>query len=69
MTSENIEDIKADAKKAASDLGNIVSHAKADAKADAEKAKADLENKLAHAKADAEKAKANIGKKIDDALK
>ena len=38
MTSENIEDIKADAKKAASDLGNTVSHA-------------------------------NIGKKIDDALK
>ena len=38
MTSEKIEDIKADAKKAASDLGNIESHA-------------------------------NIGKKIDDALK
>ena len=46
MTSENIEDIKADAKKAASDLGNIVSHAKADVKADAEKAKANIGKKI-----------------------
>jgi len=97
MTSENVENIKADAKKAVSDLGNIMSHAKADVKAeiekakvklghddelekktayakadikaDAEKAKADLENKLAHAKADVDKARADIGKKMDDALK
>lgn len=97
MTDENVETMKADAKKAISDIGNIMSHAKADAKADvekvkakfghddevgkkaayakadvkaqAEKAKADLENKFAHEKVDAEKAKANIGKKVDDALK
>ncbi|MGD0953031.1 MAG: hypothetical protein ABR985_11675 [Methanotrichaceae archaeon] len=97
MADENVETIKADAKKAVSDLGNIMSHAKADAKADvekvkakfgheddigkkaayakadvkadAEKAKADVKNKLAHGKADAEKDEANIGKKMDDALK
>jgi hypothetical protein len=97
MTNENRETMKADAKKAMSDLGNIISHAKADAtadaekmkakfghddevgkkaayakadiKADAQKAKADVENKLAHEKADAEKTKANLGKKMDDALK
>ena len=57
MTNENIETIKADAKKVMSDLENIMSHAKADAKADVEKAKADVENKMAHAEADAEKAK------------
>ena len=50
MTNENIETIKADAKKVMSDLENIMSHAKADAKAD-------VENKMAHAEADAEKAK------------
>ena len=50
MTNENIETIKADAKKVMSDLENIMSHAKADPKAD-------VENKMAHAEADAEKAK------------
>ena len=97
MTNENVETMKADAKKMKADVGNIMSHAKADAradvekakakfghdnklektaayakadiKADASKAKADVENKLAHEKADAEKTKANLGKKMDDALK
>ena len=40
MTDENVETMKADAKKAVSDLGNIMSHVKADAKADVEKVKA-----------------------------
>jgi hypothetical protein len=44
-------------------------YAKSDIKAGAKKAKADVENKLAHAKADTEEAKADIGKKMDDALK
>ncbi|MCK9564771.1 MAG: hypothetical protein M0Q43_01825 [Methanothrix sp.] len=68
MTNENIEKAKADTKKVVSDLENKLAHAKADVKAGAEKAKADVENKLAHAKADAEKAKADIGKKMNDAL-
>jgi len=51
------------------EVGKKATYAKADIKADAAKAKADVENKLAHEKADAEKAKANIGKKIDDPLK
>jgi hypothetical protein len=97
MTNENIEKAKADAKKAMSDIGNKMAHAKADVNADVEKAKAkfghgdelekkaayakadikagakkakaDVENKMSHAKADAEKAKADIGKKMADALK
>ena len=40
MTNENIETMKADAKKMKADVGNIMSHAKADAKADVEKVKA-----------------------------
>jgi hypothetical protein len=51
------------------ELGKKAAYAKADIKAGAEKAKADVENKLAHAKADAGKAKAEIGKKMSDALK
>ena len=39
MSSENVETIKADARKAMSDLENIVSHAKAEVEADAQKAK------------------------------
>ena len=73
MLNENAENMKADAKNAVSDIGNIMSHAKADVKADikadAAKAKADVGNKMVHAKADAEKAKANIGNKIADTLK
>jgi hypothetical protein len=42
MADENVATMKADAKKAVPDLGNIMSHAKAD-----------VENKLAHEKADA----------------
>jgi hypothetical protein len=74
MTNENVETMKADAKKVVSDIGNIMSHAKADAKADVEKAKAkfghddDIEKKAAYAKADitagAEKAKADVKNRI-----
>jgi hypothetical protein len=73
MTNENAETMKADAKKAVSDLGNIMSHAKADAKAGVEKVKAkfghdDEEGKKtayakADIKADAEKAKADVDNK------
>ena len=52
-----------------SDLEKKAAYAKADIKAGAEKAKSDVENKLAHAKVDMEKAKADIGKKMTDALK
>ncbi len=97
MTNETVEKAKADTKKAMSDIGNKMAHARADAKADVEKmkakfghddelgkkaayakadikagaakAKSDVNNKLAHAKADTEKAKADIGKKMTDALK
>jgi len=96
MANDRAEKAKADTKKAMSDIGNKMAHAKADVnadlekiranfgndgakkkaayakadiKADAKKAKADVENKMAHAKADAEKAKADIGKKMEDALK
>jgi hypothetical protein len=62
MLNENVENMKADAKNAVSDIGNIMSHAKADAKAD-------VGNKMVHAKADAEKAKANIENKMADTLK
>lgn len=74
MLNENVEIMKADAKNAVSDIGNIMSHAKADAKADVEKAKAkfghgdELEKKAAYAKADikadASKAKADVGNKM-----
>ena len=74
MTDENVETMKADAKKAVSDLGNIMSHIKADAKADVEKVKAkfghddEVGKKAAYAKsdirADAEKAKADAENKI-----
>ena len=74
MTNENIETIKADAKKVMSDLENIMCHAKADAKADIAKVKAkfghddEAGKKEAYAradiKADAEKAKANVENKM-----
>ncbi|MCX6668931.1 MAG: hypothetical protein NTV25_03870 [Methanothrix sp.] len=76
MTDENVETMKADAKKAVSDIGNRMAHAKADVNADVEKIKADVEKmkadfehdgaekKVAYAKADikadAEKAKADV---------
>ena len=69
MANETVEKAKADAKKGMADIENKMAHAKADAKADVEKVKADVDNKVAHAKADAGKAKADIGKKISDALK
>jgi membrane protein involved in colicin uptake len=74
MLNENAENMKADAKNAVSDIGNIMSHAKADVKADMEKVKAKfghgdmLEKKAAYAKADikadAAKAKADVGNKM-----
>lgn len=57
LTNGNVETIKADAKKAVSDLENIMFHAKAGVVADVEKVKADLDNKLVHEKADAAKVK------------
>jgi hypothetical protein len=79
MLNENVENMKADAKNAVSDIGNIMSHAKADAKADMEKVRAKfghgdkLDKKAAYAKADikadASKAKANIENKIADMQK
>jgi len=69
MTDENVETMKADAKKAVSDIGNRMAHAKADVNADVEKMKADFEHdraekKVAYAKAnikaDAEKTKADV---------
>jgi uncharacterized protein YicC (UPF0701 family) len=65
MLNENVEDMKADTKNAVSDIGNIMSHAKADAKADVDKVKAkfghgdELEKKAAYAKA-----KADVGNKM-----
>ena len=74
MFNKNAENMKADAKNAVSDIGNIMSHVKADAKADVEKVKAkfghgdELEKKAAYAKADikadAAKAKADVGNKM-----
>jgi hypothetical protein len=72
MLNENAENMKADAKNAVSDIGNIMSHAKADVKADMEKVKAKfghgdmLEKKAAYAKADikADAAKADVGNKM-----
>ena len=67
---ENAEMAKADTKKAMSDTGNEMAHAKADANADVEKIKADVENMRTHANADAnadvEKIKADIDKKMAD---
>jgi hypothetical protein len=74
MANENVKTIKADAKKAFSDLENMVSHAKADVEADVEKAKAkfghddELGKKAAYAKADikahAQKAKADVENRL-----
>jgi hypothetical protein len=74
MTNDNVETMKADAKKVVSDLGNIMSHATADAKADVEKIKAkfghddEIGKKAAYAKADikadAKKAKADVDNKL-----
>jgi hypothetical protein len=74
MLNENVENMKSDAKNAVSDIGNIMSHAKADAKVDVEKMKAkfghgdELGKKAAYAKADikadAAKAKADVGNKM-----
>ncbi|MFZ3148852.1 MAG: hypothetical protein WA137_07400 [Methanothrix sp.] len=74
MTNENVETIKADAKKAVSDLENRMSHAKAEVEADVEKVKArfghddELGKKAAYAmadiKADAQKAKADLDNKL-----
>ena len=74
MTNENLEKAKADTKKAVSDIGNKMAHAKADITADVEKVKAkfghddELGKKAAYAKADikagAEKAKADIENKL-----
>jgi hypothetical protein len=74
MTDEHVDTMKADAKKAVSDLGNIMSHVKADAKADVEKVKAkfghddEVGKKASYAKADieaeAEKAKADVDNKL-----
>ena len=72
MTNEDIENIKADAKKVVADIGNKLAHAEADVTADVEKLKASLGDsevgkKVAYAKADikadAQKAKADIEKK------
>ena len=68
-------DITADLEKVKARFGHDdmlvkkAAYAKSDIRAGAKKAKADVENKLAHAKADTEEAKADIGKKMDDALK
>jgi hypothetical protein len=74
MTNENVETMKADAKKVVSDIGNVMSHAKADATADVEKVKAkfghddEIGKKAAYAKADvkadAEKAKSDVENKL-----
>ena len=74
MANENVKTMKADAKKAISDLENILSHAKAEVEADVEKAKAkfghddELGKKAAYAKADikadAQKAKADLDNKL-----
>jgi F0F1-type ATP synthase membrane subunit b/b' len=74
MANKNVETMKADAKKAFSDLENIVSHAKAEVEAEIEKVKAkfghddELGKKAAYAKADikadAEKAKADLDHKL-----
>ncbi len=74
MSNENIEIMKADAKKAMADLENIMHHAKAEVEADVEKVKArfghddELGKKAAYAKADikadAENAKSDLDNKL-----
>jgi hypothetical protein len=74
MTNEYVETMKADAKKTVSDLGKIMSHAKADARADVEKTRArfghddEAGKKAAYAKADmkadVEKARADVANKL-----
>jgi len=68
-----IEKVKADTKKAMSDIENKMAHAKADVNADVEKIKANIEHdeageKVAYAKADlkadAAKAKADVENKL-----
>jgi hypothetical protein len=72
LTNDNIENIKADAKKAVADIGNKISHVEADASADVEKLRAnfghnEVGKKAAYAKADikadVQKAKADIDKR------
>jgi molecular chaperone GrpE (heat shock protein) len=69
MTDDLVEKAKADTKKAMSDIGNKMAHAKADANADVEKIKANFghdaaEKQGAYARADinadAEKVKADV---------
>ena len=76
MTYNQIEKAKADTKKAMSDIGNKMAHAKADVNADVEKVKANFghggaEKKAAYAKADikavAEKAKSNVENRLSHA--
>ena len=73
MANDRVETAKADTKKAISDIGNKIAHAKADVNADVEKIKANIEHdenekKVAYAKADikanAEKAKADVENKV-----
>ncbi|MCX6678088.1 MAG: hypothetical protein NTU95_09110 [Methanothrix sp.] len=73
MANDRIEAAKADTKKAMSDIGNKMAHAKADLNADVEKIKANFgqdvaEKKVAYAKADiragALKAKADVENKL-----
>jgi hypothetical protein len=73
MANDRTEKAKADTKKAISDIGNKIAHAKADLNADVEKIKANFEHneaekKVAYVKADikagAEKAKADVVNKI-----
>ncbi len=73
MANEMAEKAKADTKKAMSDIGNKMAHAKADVNADVEKIKANFghdgaEKKAAYAKADikadARKAKADVENKM-----
>jgi hypothetical protein len=68
MSNDRAEKAKADTKKAMSDIGNKMAHAKADANADVEKIKANFghneaEKKVAYAKADI---KANASKAMAD---
>jgi len=73
MANDRAEKAKADTKKAMSDIGNKMAHAKADVNADVEKIKANfghggVEKKAAYAKADikadAKKAKADVENKM-----
>ena len=73
MTDDRVEKAKADTKKAMSDVGNKMAHAKADVNADVEKIKANFghneaEKKIAYVKADinaaAEKGMADVENKM-----